>query len=60
MRVTRTVASLEISDAAFEEIKGLLLGAGYGHVVIDGVSIDMHGIALVRRPRPAEQPLEHA
>lgn len=50
---THTYAVLEVSPAAYEEIRSLLEAAGYGHVrVTDGgrVLLDMHGIALAPRP----------
>ncbi len=47
-RQTRSFATLEISPAAFAEIRDKLKAAGYGHAFCDGGKlIDMHGIALV-------------
>jgi hypothetical protein len=47
MRVTCTYAILEVSDAAFTEIKGYLEKAGYQDRIYDGGKlIDMQGIAL--------------
>jgi hypothetical protein len=46
---TRTYAVLEVSTAAYEEIRAKLEAAGYEHAFHedDGrVVIDMHGIAL--------------
>lgn len=45
MSSTRTYAILEVSAAAYEEIRALLEAAGYQHAFHDDV-IDMHGIAL--------------
>lgn len=49
--MTHTYAILEISTAAYKEIKEKLEAAGYEHAFRDykngdGVVIDMHGIAL--------------
>ena len=47
--MTHTYAILEVSSAAYQEIKEKLDAAGYGDLfhVCDGVAvIDMHGIAL--------------
>jgi len=50
-RATHTVAELEISPQAFDEIAGLLRAADYGHVFLeDGRLLDMTGIGLTRRP----------
>jgi hypothetical protein len=47
MDLTHTYAILEISSAAFKEIKEKLEAAGYHHVFCeDGTVMDMHGIAL--------------
>lgn len=46
--VTHTFAELEVSPAAYDEIRGLLEAAGYQHAFLDGGAIDMHGIGLVR------------
>ena len=47
MRSTHTYAVLEISRAAFDEIKAHLEAAGYGQAFHDdGTIIDMHGIAV--------------
>jgi len=46
---THTYAVLEVSPAAYEEIRSLLEAAGYGHVRVNRggqVLLDMHGIAL--------------
>lgn len=48
MRTTHTYAILEVSAAAYEEIRALLEAAGYQHAFHDDV-IDMHGIALQAR-----------
>jgi hypothetical protein len=45
MTMTRTVARLRVSKAAFDEISKKLKDAGYDCVMTDG-NIDMEGIAL--------------
>lgn len=47
LRQTHTFAELEISAAAYDEIKQKLQDAGYDHAFIDG-AIDMHGIGLTK------------
>lgn len=54
---THTYSVLEISRAAFDEIKGRLLAASYGHA-IDGDLIDMHGIALAPEVDQPQEPME--
>jgi hypothetical protein len=47
--MTHTYAILEISKAAYDEIRAKLKAAGYGHVFDQDEGkevIDMHGIAL--------------
>jgi len=46
MRQTRTFVVLEISQRAYDEIKGKLKAAGYGHTFMKSGEIDMDGIAL--------------
>ncbi|HUE14981.1 MAG TPA: hypothetical protein VMR25_12500 [Planctomycetaceae bacterium] len=50
LRQTHTYAALEVSQAAYDEIAGLLRAADYGHAFHEdtdrGTVIDMHGIAL--------------
>lgn len=54
MRTTHTLATLELSPAAYDEIRAKLEAAGYQHA-FDGGLIDMTGIGLEREdPRPAE------
>jgi hypothetical protein len=50
--VTHTYAILEISRAAWDEIRRKLADAGYRHAFHDNETIDMHGIAL--QPEPEE------
>ncbi len=45
---TYSVATLTISKAAYDEIRGRLRRANYGHVFLDDGTIDMNGIGLVR------------
>lgn len=46
--MTHTYATLEVSAAAYDEVKSRLLAVDYGHTINDEGEIDMHGIALVR------------
>jgi len=48
LRVTYTFVALEVSAAAYEEIRAKLEAADYGHCFTEAGEIDMHGIALVR------------
>jgi len=53
-RPTHTFAVLELSPAAFNEIKTKLEAAGYQHAFIkeDGeLTIDMHGIGVKEEPK---------
>lgn len=52
MRATHTLAILELSHGAYEEIAGKLREAGYGHA-FDGLRIDMTGIGLMSKPWPS-------
>ena len=55
IRQTHTYAVLEVSPAAYREIRGALEAAGYAHAFHqggDGEVIDMHGIALGVGARP--------
>jgi hypothetical protein len=47
LRHTRTLAKLPLSRWAYEEIRELLLKAGYSHAIHKDGLIDMHGIAVV-------------
>lgn len=52
-----TYAILEVSLAAYAEIKNALFSAGYDHCFHDDdgrVVIDMHGIALAEKPSTDE------
>lgn len=51
--MTRTVADLEISYRTHEEVRNLLIKAGYEHAVDESGAIDMTGIRLVLKPKPA-------
>lgn len=55
MRTTYTYTTLEISQAAYDEIKAKLLAAGSA-TIIDG-AIDMHGLALTRSETQVETSL---
>lgn len=54
LKRTRTLAELEVSAAAYDEIANALRAAGYDHAFVGGV-IDMTGICITRAPAP-EQP----
>jgi hypothetical protein len=49
--MTRTFATLEVSEPTFDEIRAKLVQAGYSHAIREDPGffelIDMHGIALV-------------
>lgn len=45
---THTFATLEVSNAAYDEIAAKLKEAGYDHVFMEDGAIDMHGIGLVK------------
>lgn len=49
---THTYATLEVSKAAYDEIRKKLEDAGYQHAFHEDGLIDMHGIALT--PEPAD------
>lgn len=46
VRNTHTYVILELSQAAFDEIKRKLEAAEYQHAFMPGGEIDMHGIAV--------------
>lgn len=50
VRMTRTVAIMEVSSLAYNEIKEKLEAADYGHALSmmpEGIMLDMHGIGLM-------------
>jgi hypothetical protein len=47
-RQTHTFVELELSPAAYDEIRLKLERAGYQHAFIDHNTIDMHGLAVTR------------
>jgi len=51
LRSTHTVATLEVSKAAYNEIAEKLKQANYDHVFIGDGLLDMTGIALVQYPK---------
>ncbi len=56
---THTFALLEVTPAAFEEVRGKLEDAGYTHAfhrIDDRAAVDMHGIALTSRETVREFP----
>lgn len=46
--MTYTVATLEVTALAFDEIEAKLRIGGYDHLFMPDGSIDMRGIAIVR------------
>lgn len=48
---THTYAVLEISKAAYDEIAFALRAANYDHVFMEDGLIDMHGLALRKKPK---------
>lgn len=52
MRTTYTYAELELSQAAYDEIRQKLEAAGYQHAFMSDGAIDMHGIGVTRLPDP--------
>lgn len=57
-RSTYTYVTLDVSQSTFDEIEGRLRAAGYTHAFHqdreDGLTIDMHGLALVRAEKARE------
>jgi hypothetical protein len=57
--VTYTFATLEVSKAAYDEIRAKLIEAGYDHAIRqdrgDVETVDMNGIALVRDNPPSDR-----
>lgn len=51
MRSTHTFATMEVSQATYDEIKQKLLEADYHHAFVDG-HLDMHGIGLAVAEAP--------
>lgn len=50
LRTTYTFATLEISKAAYDEIRNKLTEAGYQHTFHEDGVIDMHGIGIAQEP----------
>jgi len=48
LRTTRTLTTLELSAAAYNEIHTKLKKAGYDHAFLDDGLIDMHGIGIAK------------
>lgn len=53
--MTHTYALLEVSDTAYCEVRRLMLEAGYEHALNDRGELDMHGIAIIRRPNSRQR-----
>jgi len=55
--MTYTYVLMEVSDQTYDEVANIMRTAGYDDVFHEhrggevGVSIDMHGVALVRAPK---------
>lgn len=56
MRQTHTFATLELTPAAYDEIRTKLTAAEYQHTFMDDGAIDMHGIGVTRGPEAPPQP----
>lgn len=52
--MTHSLARLEISPAAYEEIKALFVKAGYDHVFLSDGMMNMNGIGIVPKSEPKE------
>lgn len=51
IRSTYTYATMEVTQAVFDEVKARLVEADYKHALHDnGNTLDMHGLALVAMP----------
>lgn len=48
IRQSHTYVELELSAAAFDEIRQKLTDAGYDHCFMDDGAIDMHGLGVTR------------
>lgn len=55
---THTHANMEVSDSTYTEIHEKLKASGYEHAFGSNGSIDMYGIALVRKERKTNEPPE--
>jgi hypothetical protein len=54
--MTRTIATLEVSAAAYQEISAKLRAAGYDHAIGTNGVIDMNGIGLETTWKPVGSP----
>lgn len=54
LRTTHTIATMDLSRAAYDEISAKLTEAGYDHAFLDDDTIDMTGIGVT----PARAPLQ--
>ncbi|PRZ56624.1 hypothetical protein BX589_101274 [Paraburkholderia fungorum] len=50
--MTRTVATLEVTERTFQEIADKLRAGGYEHLFMTDGTIDMYGIAIAAAPQP--------
>jgi hypothetical protein len=48
--MTHTYVVMEVSGAAYTEIRDKLSAAGYDHAINSEGEIDMHGIAIIQQP----------
>ena len=47
MRSTYTYVTMELSQAAYDEIRTKMEAAGYQHAIEKDGTIDMHGLAVI-------------
>lgn len=45
--MTHSYVTMQVSAQAYDEIKKILIDAGYDHAIGDHGELDMHGIAIV-------------
>lgn len=54
--MTHTFAELELSPAAYDEIRQKLQAAGYDHAFMEDGALDMHGIGVTREKVGSSSP----
>ncbi len=50
--MTHSLAILEISDQAYDEMKALFVKAGYDHIFMSDGTINMNGIGVKKKVPP--------
>lgn len=55
IRSTHTIVELEVSAAAYNEIRSSLEAAGYQHAFLEDGVIDMSGIGVMSKPTGEEK-----